>query len=230
MVRERDGRIKFLQKELLDLAAMKDGGGRGGLSNGNNGEHVGILKNPKGDAAELQPVKTVKIMSKKQKALSILYREFTALQAGHTEQCQELCNQIVELREMRRASAGGGGSRLGPVASIQGLSQNALVHRCSALEGKVRRLEDEIHEVEVQGGVRALVEAQELIDALQSEVRIDKNGTKEQSDDTSVLLPLIHPLPRLQLASLVSVALLTPQSFLARRRHSWPRPTGRTGC
>ena len=53
---------------------------------------------------------------------------------------------------------------------MQNMTQGDLVHKCSALQSKVRRLEDELHEVEVQGSVRALVEAQELIEALQSEL------------------------------------------------------------
>ena len=173
MVRERDERIMQLQKNLVTLASMKDGGKGGGgsaLSNGNNGELVSALRGGvKGEGQ--QAVKTVKILSKRQQAAKFLQQEFTAMQAESTERCQNLVNQLIELREMKRSSMGGGaGSGGGSVASLRGLSQGDLVHRCSALEGKVRRLEDELHEVEVQAGVRALVEAQELIDALQSEL------------------------------------------------------------
>ena len=54
------------------------------------------------------------------------------------------------------------------------LNDSDLAHKCSALASKVQRLEDELHDAEVQGGAKALVDAQELIDALQSELAVSE--------------------------------------------------------
>jgi len=168
MVRERDARIMRLQGNLVALAGMKSE--NKGLSNGNNGELVGIMK--KGDSGDQPPSqpKTVKILSKRQQAAAFLAKEFSAMQSESTERAQNLVNQIIELREMKKAGGSGGNSIVAAGGSMQNMTQGDLVHKCSALQSKVRRLEDELHEVEVQGSVRALVEAQELIEALQSEL------------------------------------------------------------
>ncbi|GMH57890.1 hypothetical protein TL16_g02489 [Triparma laevis f. inornata] len=178
MVRERDARIMKLQKNLVALASMK--GEKGGLSNGNNGELVGVLK--KGDSGDQPPSqpKTVKIVNKRQQAAQFLANEFSDMQKEHTKRTQNLVNQLIELREMKKQ----GGSIVAS-GSMQHMSQGDLVHKCSAYASKVRRLEDELHETEVQGSVRALVEAQELIEALQSELATTDRKNRVLSSEIS---------------------------------------------
>ena len=83
--------------------------------------------------------------------------------------------QLIELRSLKNPNPMSSGSSSQP--NFAGMPANALTissltHKCSALASKVRRLEDELHSVEVQGGVRALVEAQGLVEALQTELSI----------------------------------------------------------
>ncbi len=147
MVRERDGRIMKLQNSLVGLASLKENKAPGG----------GVLKN----ASTTE--KKVKILSKKQQAAAFLAEEFAAMQKESTDRAQSLVQQLIEMRESRKAQ--------NPLLTLPPES-GELQHKVLGLQGKVRRLEDELRECEVQGGVRALVEAQELIDALQDEVAL----------------------------------------------------------
>ena len=188
MVRERDGRIQKLQSNLVNMAgegSAKNVGNVGGGITGNNKENKGELKSAlkDGGGGGLGEGgggggggKSVRLLTKRQRAAAFLGEEFQAMQAESTSRAQSLVNQLIELRGLKIKGGGRGGGGRGGGGG--GGDAQDYAHKCVALTNKVKRLEDELHEVEVQGGVRALVEAQELIEALQSELAVNERKVR----------------------------------------------------
>ena len=184
MVTERDSRIQKLQAGLL-MVTVDPGKGEKNSNKENNGELKSALKGQTGAQTGAQTVagqggKTVKMMTAKEKkkmAAKFLAKEFNDMQAAMTDQCKSLNIQLIELQKIKVGGGVGSNSSSMVRSGLAAPDQDSAL-KCVALTNKVRRLEDELHEVEVQGGVRALVEAQELIECLQSELAINERKVR----------------------------------------------------
>jgi len=175
MVRERDQRIMKLQDCLVKLASMKDKkdsgvntkGGTGNLKNGMTtatGGKPPVSGESKPPFSGESKAKQVKILSRRQQAASFLLSEFNDMQAECANRTEQFVNQLIELRAVKQVPSK---NHLGlPAGGNPGI-------QIGALNSKILQLEDQIHESQVQGGVAALIEAQELIEALQSELSIN---------------------------------------------------------
>ena len=168
MVTERDGRLAALQHELTAIARMDlplESNKRG------SGYHGGDLNDNLSASSRAS--------KRRQRAAETLRDHMVKMQSEDRARAAQLLDimQGVAPELLGYGGGGGGGvnkdkklSSVHETANAAGVVVVASEREVSKLRGRVAELQDQVTELEQQGGVRVVVETMELVEGLQEEL------------------------------------------------------------